>query len=146
MWASALRRVKTNTCFFISPPQQNNNDMTTPNRQRRPPPPLPPSTVVVQMPSQHQQQQLWQLAPMYQLDATGGYNVLQPYGWQQMPAGQGQPAQHQGALRNKKRRNNKRRQQHNNQAETGVPSLSSLRKENRAKARKYFAQGVCALG
>lgn len=91
----------------------------------------------------NQPQQLWQLAPVYH---DGGYaiNILQPYGWQQTPSGQGRP--HQSSARKNKQRGRQKKRRHSNQqeADTGMPSLSSMRKENRAKARKYF--GACGLG
>lgn len=123
------------------------NDTTIIMESSRPPPPTrsrrqaAPQNAQTAPTLTHQPQQLWQLAPVYH---DGGYaiNVLQPYGWQQAPSGQGRPHQ---APRGKKKRQNKRRHSNQHEADTGIPSLSSLRKENRAKARKYFSQGVaCA--
>lgn len=116
----------------------------TRSRHRAAPPNAQTTQALIPPTAQHQPQQLWQLAPVYH---EGGYaiNVLQPYGWQQMPSGQGQPHQAPRGKQKKPRRQFKRRHSNQHEADTGMPSLSSLRKENRAKARKYFAQGAACM-
>lgn len=110
----------------------------------RPPPPTRSRQAhhnpTMQLGMQTNPQQLWQLAPIYN---DGGY-VLQPYDMRRPPAhapsGQ-RPNQSSARKNNKRGRQNKRRNSNQHQADTGMPSLSSLRKENRAKARKYFGAG-----